>query len=110
MLTHAEGYEARNVHPMIRWAAFTGIALLIVRRFVYATFPNVLPSARWPRESWVTGTILTMAFEAFVIALLLGVPYSIYRFRLRRGETNGRDLMIDCGAAGTLYLAALLLL
>ncbi|MGD0773002.1 MAG: hypothetical protein ABSC05_09300 [Candidatus Solibacter sp.] len=40
----------------------------------------------------------------------MGVPFSIYFFSLRTGHTSARDLLIDCAAAGGLYLTALFLL
>ena len=43
-----------------------------------------------------------------MLAFLLGVPCGIYFLRLRTGNTNARDLLIDCGAAVGLYLTALL--
>jgi hypothetical protein len=42
--------------------------------------------------------------------LLLAVPFCIYYFRLRKGQTTARDLLIDCAAAAALYITALLLL
>jgi hypothetical protein len=50
------------------------------------------------------------AFELILLIFLLGVPFCIYFFRLRTGHTSARDLLIDCTAAGSLYLTALLLL
>jgi hypothetical protein len=95
---------------LIRWAAFTGIALLAVRRLVYVTFPNLLPSSAWPPESWWAGLLANAVFELILLMFLLGVPIGIYFFRLRTGQTSGRDLLIDFAAAVGLYLAALLLL
>jgi hypothetical protein len=54
--------------------------------------------------------LVNAAFELVVFALLLAVPFGIYYFRLRRGDTSGRDLAIDCAAAASLYLTALLFL
>ena len=110
MAANEAGHQPRTRYPLIRWAAFTGIALLVVRRLVYVTFPNFLPSSAWPRESWLAGTLATAVFELIVFMLLLGVPFCIYRFRLRTGHTSARDLFIDCAAAVCLYLAALVLL
>jgi hypothetical protein len=101
--------EARYL-PLIRWAAFTGIALLALRKFVHLAFPNFLPSSAWPRESWRTGLLADAAFELCLLILLLAVPFSIYYFRLRKGHTTARDLLIDCAAAAALYLTTLLLL
>ncbi len=95
---------------MIRWVAFTGIALLVVRRLLYVIFPTLLPSSRWRPESWVAGALANGVFELMMLALLLGVPCGIYFLRLRTGNTNARDLLIDCGAAVGLYLTALLTL
>ena len=104
------GYQPRTLHPLIRWAAFTGIALLVVRRLLYVTFPNFLPSSRWQPASWWAGVLANAAFELVLLAFLLGVPFCIYFFRLRKGHTSARDLLIDCAAAVSLYLTALLLL
>jgi hypothetical protein len=108
--TNEAGYQPRTLHPLIRWAAFTGIALLVVRRLVYVIFPNFLPSSAWPPQLWWTGALLNAAFELILLVFLLGVPFGIYFFRLRTGNTNARDLMFDCAAAVGLYLTALLLL
>lgn len=110
MATNEAGYRPRSLHPLTRWAAFTGIALLLVRRFVYFAFPSFLPSSAWSPSLWLTGTLATAAFELIVLLLLLGVPFCLYFFRLRGGSTSARDLWIDCAATGALYLAALLLL
>ncbi len=110
MATNEAGYQPRALYPLIRWAAFTGIALLVVRRLVYVMFPNFLPSSRWPPESWWAGVLANAVFELILLTLLLGVPFGIYFLRLRRGHTSARDLLIDCGAAVGLYLTALLLL
>ena len=45
---------------------------------------------------------------SILLAVLLGVPFCIYFFRLR--YTSARDLLIDCAAAVSLYLTTLLLL
>jgi hypothetical protein len=108
--TNEAGCQPRTLGPLIRWAAFTGIALLVVRRAVYVMFPNFLPSSAWPRESWLAGVLASALFELLLLTLLLGVPFGIYFFRLRNGNTNARDLLIDCAAAVGLYLTALLLL
>ena len=110
MATTQAACRPRTLQPLIRWAAFTGIALLATRRFGYAKFPNFLPSSAWRPESWWTGVLINAAFELLLLLLLLGVPICIYRFRLRGGNTTARDLLIDCAAAVALYLAALLLL
>ena len=104
------GYRPRTLRPLTRWAAFTGIALLVVRRSVYVAFPNALPSSAWPPTLWLTGTLATAAFELIVLLLLLGVPFCFYYFRQRNGHTSARDVWIDCAAAAGLYLAAFLLL
>jgi len=96
------------VHPLIRWAAYAGIALLVVRRLLHVTFPNLLPSSAWRPESWWAGLLADAVFELFLLLLLLGVPFCIYFFRLR--YTRARDLLIDCAAAASLYLVTLLLL
>jgi hypothetical protein len=108
--TNEAGYLPRTVQPLIRWAAFTGAGLLAVRRLIYLLFPTFLPSSAWPRESWLAGVLVNAAFELVVFTLLLAVPFGIYYFRLRRGDTSGRDLAIDCAAAASLYLTALLFL
>jgi hypothetical protein len=106
--TNQAGYQPRAVYPLIRWAAFTGIALLVVRRLLYVTSPGLLPSSAWPRESWLAAVLANAAFELFLLAILLGVPFCIYFFRLR--YTKSRDLLIDSAAAVCLYLTTLLLL
>ena len=103
------GYQSRHLHS-IRWAAFTGIALLAVRRLVYVTFPNVLPSRAWRPELWWAGALADAVFALIVLMFLVGVPFCIYFFRLRTGHTTVRDLLIDCAAAALLFLAVLLLL
>jgi hypothetical protein len=108
MATSEAGDQPRTLHPLIRWAAFTGIALLAVRRLLYVTFPNFLPSSRWRPESWWAGVLANGVFELILLMFLLGVPVCIYFFRLR--YTRARDLLIDCAAAGSLYLTALLFL
>jgi hypothetical protein len=108
--TNEAGYQPRALYPLIRWAAFTGIALLVVRRLVYVMFPNFLPSSAWPPESWWAGVLANAVFELILLTLLLGVPSGIYFLGLRKGHANARDLLIDCAAAVGLYLTALLLL
>ena len=108
MATNEAGYQPRTLHPLIRWAAFTGIALLVVRRLVYVIFPGFLPSSAWRPESWLAGTLANAVFELILLAFLLGVPFGIYFLRLRTGNTNARDLLIDCAATVGLYVAALL--
>ena len=110
MAANEAGFHSRALPPLARWAAFTGIALLALRKVVSVTFPNAIPSNAWRPESWAAGLVMAAAFELLLLALLLAVPVCIYFFRLRSGNTNGRDLLIDCAAAATLYLAALFLL
>jgi len=102
------GYEPRTLHRLTRWAALTSIALMVVRKLVYVTFPNVLPSSAWRPESWRAGVLITAVFELILLIVLLGVPFCIYFFRRR--YTSARDLLIDCAAAGSLYLTAVFLL
>ena len=108
MATSEAGYQARTLRPMTRWAAFTGIALMVLRRWVYVTFPNFLPSSAWRPESWRAGVLIAAVFELILLIVLIGVPFCIYFFRQR--YTSARDLLIDCAAAGSLYLTALFLL
>jgi hypothetical protein len=103
----AAGYRPRN---LIRWAAFIGIALLALRRLVYATFPTFRPSSAWRPELWWAGVLAEAVFTLVVLLFLLGVPFCMYRFRLRTGHTSARDLLIDCAAVASLCLNALLLL
>jgi hypothetical protein len=110
MATNEAPYQPRTIDPLIRWSAFAGIALLVVRRLLYLTFPNFLPSSAWRPESWGTGLLISAVFELILLVVLLGVPFGIYFFRLRSGHTTARDLFIDCAAAASLYLTALLLL
>jgi hypothetical protein len=102
------GFQPRTLHPLTRWAAFAGIALMVIRRLVYVTFPTFLPSSRWRPESWWAGVLITAVFELILLVVLIGVPFCIYFFRLR--YTSARDLLIDCAAALSLYLTALFLL
>ena len=104
------GYRPDTLEPLIRGAALTGIALLVVRRFVYLLFPNFLPSSAWRPESWGAGLAISVAFELILLVALLGLPICIYFFRLRTGNTSARDLLIDCAFTVGLYLTALLLL
>jgi hypothetical protein len=106
--TSEAGNQPRTFYPLIRWAAFTGAALLVMRRLMYATFPNFLPSSAWRPESWWAGVLINAVFELILLMFLLGVPFGIYFFRLR--YTSARDLLIDCAAAMSLYLTALFLL
>jgi hypothetical protein len=99
-------YGSRTLHPLIRRAAFTGIALLVVRRLVYAIFPNFLPSSAWRPENWWAGALADASFELLVLVFLVGIPFCIYRTRHR----SARDVLIDCAATAGLYLSALLLL
>lgn len=108
MATHEAEYQPRSLHPLIRWAAFVGIALLGARRLLYAIFPDLLPSSAWGPEHWGAGLLINALFELVLLVFLLGVPYGIYRFRLRGGQTNARDLLTDCAAAVGLYVSALL--
>jgi len=110
MATNESGSHSRTLHPLARWAAFTGIALLALRKLVSLTFPNAIPSNAWQPESWAAGLLISAVFELILLTLLLGIPLWIYYFRLRTGNTNARDLLIDCAAAVTLYLTALFLL
>jgi hypothetical protein len=102
------GYQPRTIHPLARWAAFAGIALMVVRSLVYRTFPNFLPSSAWPQKSWNEGVLISAVFELILLMVLVGVPFCIYFFRLR--YKGVRDLLIDCAVAGSLYLTALFLL
>ena len=52
--------------------------------------------------------MINAVFELILLMVLMGVPFCIYFFRLR--YASARDLLIDCAAAGSLYLTALLLL
>ncbi|MCX6627574.1 MAG: hypothetical protein NTW28_08095 [Candidatus Solibacter sp.] len=101
-------HQPRTLRPLTRWAAFTGIAFMVVRRLVYVIFPNFLPSSAWRPESWWAGVLINAVFELILLVLLMGVPFCIYFFRLR--YTSARDLLIDCAAAASLYLTALFLL
>ena len=109
MAAYEGGYHPLTRDLLTRWAAFAGIVLLVLRRLTYVTFPNLLPSSAWPPESWA-GVLANAAFELILLILLLGVPGCIYFFRLRTGLTSARDLLIDCAAAASLYMTALLLL
>ena len=109
MAAHEAGYAARTLR-WIRWAAFGGVTLLIVRRLLYVILPGFLPSSAWPRDSWLAGLLTDAAFELVLLTLLVGVPFCIYWFRLRAGRTTARDLLIDCAAAASLYLTTLFLL
>jgi hypothetical protein len=108
MATNEAGYQPRTLHRLTRWAAFAGIALMVVRRLVYVTFPNFLPSSAWRPEQWWAGVLITAVFELILLIVLLGVPFCIYFFGRR--YTGARDLLADCAAAGSLYLTALFLL
>jgi hypothetical protein len=108
MSRNEAGYQPRTLQPLIRWAAFLGIGLLVARRLVSLAFPNFLPSSRWRPELWRTGLLTDAAFELLLVVLLLAIPVCIYFFRRR--YTNSRELLIDSGAAVILYLTALLLL
>ena len=110
LVTNEAGYKPQNPHRLIRWAAFTGIALLVVRRLTYVTFPNLLPSNAWRPESWWAGVLADAVFELILLTFLLGVPFCIYFFSRRPAHTSVRDLLINCAAAVSLYLTALLLL
>lgn len=108
MATNEAAHHPPALYHLARWAAFTGIFLLLARRLVYATFPNFLPSSAWRPESWWSGFLIDAAFELILLMVLLGVPVCMYF--LRRRYTSSRDLLIDCAAAGSLYLTALVLL
>ena len=86
MATNEAGYQPRTLHPLTRWAAFTGIAVMGVRRLVYVKFPNFLPSSAWRPESWWAGVLINAVFELILLMLLLGVPFCIYFFRLTRTQ------------------------
>src|ERR1022692_2848187 len=103
MATQEAASTRRDFVPLIRWAAFTGIGLLVMRRVTYSLFPGLLPSHAWRPQNWLAGTLATAGFELILLAILLGVPVGIYFWRLRGGPTNGRALLIDCGAAAGLY-------
>ncbi len=81
---------------------------MVLRKFVYVTFPNLLPSSAWRPDSWRAGLLISAVVELLLLMVLLGVPFCIYFFRLR--YTSARDLLIDCAAAGSLSLTALFLL
>jgi hypothetical protein len=110
MASNDAGYQPRTLAPLIRWAAFAGIALLVLRRLVYVTFPDFRPTSAWRPENWWAGLLETAVFELILLVLLLGIPVCIYFFRLRKGHTTARDLLIDCAATVSLYLTALFLL
>lgn len=107
-MTNEAVHQPRTLHPLTRWAAFTGIAVMGVRRLVSVTFPNFLPSSAWRPESWRAGVLISAVFELILLMALVGVPFCIYFFRLR--YTSARDLLMDCAAAGSLYLTAVFLL
>ena len=54
--------------------------------------------------------MLNAVFELILLMVLIAVPLCIYFFRLRNRHTSARDLLIDCAAAGSLYLTTLFLL
>jgi hypothetical protein len=102
--------RSQSLHALARWAACAGILLLALRKLLSLTFPNAIPSNAWQPESWAAGLLITALFELVLLTLLLGIPFWIYYFRLRTGNTTPRELVIDCAAAVTLYLMALFLL
>jgi len=107
MVTNDVGFRpARPFIRQVRWAAFTGIALLVVRRLARVLFPNLLPSNSWRPESWWTGFLIDATFDLILLLLLLAVPFCIYRSR----HASVRDLLLDVAATVSLYLAAVLLL
>ena len=110
MATHHAAFPSRTLQPLIRWAACTGIALLIVRRFVYALFPGFLPSNAWSVENWGAGLLFSAAFELTIVLLLVGAPTAIYFARRRLEYANPRDLVLDYAAVIGLYLTAFLFL
>jgi hypothetical protein len=105
MVMNEARYRPQTLHPLARWAAFTGIALLVVRRAARIAFPNLLPSNTWRPESWWIGVLIEGAFD-LILLLLLAVPFCIYRSR----HASVRDLLLDSAAAVSLCLAAVLLL
>ncbi len=108
MATSESGYQPRSLQPLIRWAAFFGIALLVARKLLYASFPNLRPTSAWPHDLWWAGLLMEAVFDLILLAFLLGVPFFI--FRLRNARTTARDLLIDCAAAASLYATTLFLL
>jgi hypothetical protein len=98
--------QARSLHPLIRRASLTGIALLVATRLTRAVSPNLLPSSSWRPEFCWLGVTIAATFELLLLVLLLGVPYCIFRSRY----ASARDLLLDFAAAVSLYLATLLLL
>ena len=110
MVTNEVGGQPRFLQPLVRGAAFTGIALLVLRRLLSAAFPGLLPSSAWRPGSWGAGLLLSAAFELLLLLLLLVVPVCIYFLRPRSANTLARDLWINCSAAVGLYLTALFLL
>ena len=73
--------EARTLHALIRWATLTGITLLVAKRLTGALFPNLLLSSSWRPEFWWGSFAIEATFELFLLVLLLGVPYCIFRSR-----------------------------
>lgn len=110
MLGFRHGDERSPIPAADPLGRIHGHSLLAVRRLVSVTFPNFLPSSAWRPESWRAGVLASAVFDLILLMFLLGVPFCIYFFRLRTGHTSVRDLLIDCTAAGSLYLTALLLL
>jgi hypothetical protein len=108
MAVNEAGHQQRTFHPLVRWVAFTVIALMVVRKLVYVTFPSFLPSSAWRPETWRAGLLISVISEFILLLVLLGVPFCIYYFRRR--YTSARDLLIDCAAAGSLFLTVLFLL
>jgi hypothetical protein len=107
MVSSETGSQLRSIHPPTRWVAFGGICFMVLRSMVYKVFPNFLPSSGWRPEAWREGVWIAAVFELILLTALIGVPFCIYYFRSR--YTSSRDLLLDCAAAGTLYLTALFL-
>ena len=98
--------EAHSLHALIRWAALTGVLLLLLKKVVRAALPNLLPSNSWRPEFWWRGFAMEATFELLLLVLLLGLPYCMFRSRHR----SARDLLLDFAAVVSLYGATLLLL
>jgi hypothetical protein len=107
MVSNETGSQLRSIHPPARWVAFAGIFFMVLRSLVYKAFPTFLPSSAWGPGAWREGVWIAAVFELILLTALIGVPICIYYFRSR--YTSSRDLLLDCAAAGTLYLTALFL-
>ena len=108
-MTHEVAFPPQTLHRLARWAAFTGVALIVLRRFLYLTYPALMPSSAWRPELWLAGTLATAFFELILLFVLLGVPYCLFTAWRRAGQVVARELWIDCGTVVGLYLTALLL-